>query len=73
MQLFQTTKSFKAMRNLLNTIIVTIHNDEGDGWVKAHYNGLFWMSQFIYFLGQSNLIAYNSNEFEKYGKNEIIN
>jgi hypothetical protein len=51
MQLFQTTKSFKAMRNLLNTIIVTIHNDEGDGWVKAHYNGLFWMSQFIYFLG----------------------
>jgi hypothetical protein len=36
--------------------------------VKAHYSGLFWKSQWQFFLNESNIVALYSNIFEKLGK-----
>ncbi len=41
--------------------------------IKTHYDGLFSMSQWQFFLGESNIVALHSNIFEKLGKNEMKN
>jgi len=36
-------------------------------WVKAHYNGQFWKSQWQFGLSESSVVALYSNLFEKLG------
>ncbi len=42
-------------------------------WVKAHYNGQFWKSQWQFNLSESSVVALYSNLFEKLGKSEMKN
>jgi len=42
-------------------------------WVKAHYNGQFWKSQWQFGLSESSVVALYSNLFEKLSKSEMKN
>ncbi len=41
--------------------------------VKTHYDGLFWTSQWEFFLGESSIVALYSNIFKKLSKSEMKN